>query len=201
MKISFVVAAFGNFSVLRTCLSSLLNQTMQDFEIIVCDNDPESDQEYMAAEIARMDPSIRYEWTADRTKVIPPGCRHRRCLYTATEIGVALTSGEWLCFPSADTYLAPVFAERMLRAAEVTNCSLVTCDFISGCPDRKYLTIEAAPRVFRIDKSAFILKGEMFAGFPDKVEHYEEADGLLIERLARAGASRKRVAEVLVCHN
>lgn len=200
MKISFVVSAFGNFSVLRTCLSSLLNQTMQDFEIIVCDNDPESDQEYMAAEIARMDPTIRYEWTADRTAVTPPGCRHRRCLYTAAEIGAARATGEFLCFPNADSYYAPVFAGRMLRAAEACHFDLVYSDFVSGRPECKYVAMESQPRQTKIDKTSFVLRRSSFFGFPDK-EQYEQADGMMIERLVLAGISRRRVAECLVFHN
>ena len=202
MKLSFVVCAFENPSALRTCLSSLLDQTMQDFEIIVVDNSVDHNRAAIINVLAcTMDSRIRYEWTANRTAVTPPGCRHSRCLYTATEIGAALANGEWLVFPSADSYYPPVFAERMLRAAEICHCDLVYSDFVLGTPERKYVTMESQPRQTKIDKTSFILRRSLFTGFPDKAVRYEQADGMMVERLVLSGTSRRRVAECLVFHN
>lgn len=201
MRLSFIVVAFGKFSTLRTCLSSLLEQTSGPNEIIVCDNEPESDQEYMAAEIARMNPGIKYEWTADRTNISHLGLRHSHCLYTATEIGAKKAVGDFLAFPSADTYLTPVFAERMLEKAQRTGSDLVYCDLVLGRGDRPYRPVEAACKVGNVDKSSFILRRELFHGFPDKSTDYENADGKMIESLVREGISRRRLPQTLVFHN
>ena len=202
MKLSFVVVAFENPRALRTCLSSLLDQTEQDFEIIVCDNSIDED---IASDIdclcSQLGHRIHYEWTADRTILTDPVCRHSRCLYTATEIGAGWATGDFLCFPNADSYYAPVFAERMLSAAAATSCDLVYCDFVHGLPKCKYLVMESVCCPGRVDKTTFILRRSLFAGFPDKRASYELADGLLIDRLVRDGISRKRVAEVLCVHN
>jgi glycosyltransferase involved in cell wall biosynthesis len=200
-RLSFTVCAFENPLALRTCLSSLLDQTMQDFEIIIVDNSIGSTWIDLNKDLCRMSDRIRYEWTADRTNVVPSDCRHSRCLYTATEIGAGMATGEWLCFPNQDSYYARVFAERMLKAVDATRCDCLYCDFVLGLPDRRYAFVEAACHEGRVDKTAFIVRRELFKGFLDKRTNYELADGLMIERLAKAGVSRRRVAECLVFHN
>ena len=78
-RLSFTVCAFENPLALRTCLSSLLDQTMQDFEIIIVDNSIGSTWIDLNKDLCRMSDRIRYEWTADRTNVVPSDCRHSRC--------------------------------------------------------------------------------------------------------------------------
>ena len=200
-RISFIVGAFENPPALRTCLSSLLEQTEKDFEIIVVDNSINSDAAESTQSVCWMSERIRYEWTSDRTAVVPPGCRHTRCLYTATEIGVELATGGYLAFPNQDSYYAPVFAERMLRAADATGCDLVYCDFVFENLAGKFIAVESTPVTGRIDKTSFLLRREKFRGFPDKTADYEKADGWMIERLVAGGIVRKRVPEVLCWHN
>ena len=202
--LSFVVVAFENTRALRTCLSSLLDQTLppEQIEVIVVDNTPGNAGANQNRELCLgLDPRIRYEWTAARTVLADASCRHSRCLYVATEIGAKLAVGDFLCFPSADSYYAPVFAERMLAAAAATDSDLLHCDFVHGLPGRKYRAMESACYTGRIDKTSFILRRSCFAGFPDKHSDYETADGLLIEKLVGEGVSRRRVAEVLCFHN
>ncbi len=201
MKLSFVVVAFEHPSALRTCLSSLLDQSMRDFEIIVVDNSVDCPWLDLNQDECCASPRIHYEWTADRTSDVPPDCRHKRCLYTATEIGVARATGDFICMPNQDSYYVPVFAERMIRAAEATHCDLLYSDFIHETPSHKYIAMESESRVYKIDKTSFILRRESFIGFPDKKTHYEIADGLMIERLVAAGITRKHVPEVLCAHN
>ena len=200
-RLSFIVCAFENPSALRTCLSSLLDQTMQDFEIIVVDNSIDKFAAYRIECLCEeLSFHIQYEWTSTRTVLVDPSCRHSRCLYTASEIGAKMATGDFLCFPNSDSYYPPVFAERMLRAAENGHCDLIYSDFVLGTPDRKYVVMESQPRQTKIDKTSFILRRELFAGFPDKA-NYEQADGMMIERLVVAGVSRRRVGEILCWHN
>jgi glycosyltransferase involved in cell wall biosynthesis len=200
-RLSFIVVAYENPSTLRTCLSSLLDQTMRDFEIIVVDNSIGSTWIDLNKDLCRMSDRIRYEWTADRTDVSHLRLRHSNCLYTATEIGAELAIGDFLCFPSQDSYYVPVFAERMISAAGRHHCDLVYCGLVHGLPDRHYVPIEPSCRVGQADKGSFILRRSLFTGFPDKRLDYEKADGLLIERLAQAGVTRRRLDEYLMFHS
>ena len=201
MKLSFVVVAFGNPNTLRTCLSSLIDQTEQDFEIILVDNTPSKEKGVQNRNLSAMDPRITYSWTAPHTAIIQPPIRHKRCLYTATEIGVGLAKGEWLAFPSADDYYVPFFAERMLRKASEDDLQFVHCDVVLGSPTHSYFLLKTAPHNCSIDKCSFIMKRDLFEGFKSKHINYELADGLFVEELIIRGIKHGRLDEVLACHN
>jgi glycosyltransferase involved in cell wall biosynthesis len=203
VKISFIVGAFNNPNSLRTCLSSLADQSEKAIEIIVADNSDGSTWTELNRDLCAMDDRIRYEFTGDRTDISNLGLRHTRCLYTATEIGAEMATGEFLCFPNADSYYPPVFAEQMLKAAAVFGCDLVYSWFVHGYSyaNCRYSVVESSPSVGKIDKTNFILRRSCFHGYPDKRTNYEAADGLLIEGLVKNGISRKCVPGVLCFHN
>lgn len=200
--ISFVVVACNNPRSLRTCLSSLVDQTVppEFVEIIVVDNTVDPDT---AAEnrVACIDPRIRYENTAHKTYIDKPGIRHSRCLYTATEIGIGMASGEFVVMPNQDSYYAPVFAERMLALAKEENLELVYCDLVLGGPGHGYFMLNTAPHNCACDKTCLMFKREWFQGFPDKHTNYELADGLFVESLVARGIRHGRMAQPLLMHN
>jgi glycosyltransferase involved in cell wall biosynthesis len=203
MKLSFIVVAANNPKSLRTCLSSLLDQTYptEQIEIIVCDNSADLQICEENLKVCAMDPHIKYEWTARRTVVDLPHVRHKHCLYTATEIGVEMATGEWLAFPSQDDYATPVFAQRMLAVADATGAELVLCDVVLGGPGHGYFTLGTAPRSCAVDKCSFIMKRSWFEGFSGKHSNYELEDGFFVERLVASGIKVEKCAQVLMCHN
>ena len=200
MKLSFVVPAFNNHNRLRTCLSSLLDQTYpaNEIEIIVADNSIDMLEAILNKELCEMSQRITYVYTADRTIIEGP---HVRCLYTATEIGVERATGEWLSFPNQDTAHVPVFAARMLDYAEKQNLDLVYCDFVLGGPKLEYSPRAVSPHNCSCDKTCFIMRREWFQGFDHKVSDYHTADGFLLESLVDRGIRHGRLAECLVMHN
>jgi glycosyltransferase involved in cell wall biosynthesis len=196
--ISFVVPAFNNPRRLRTCLSSLVDQDSVELEVICVDNTIDIEAANENKELCRIDSRIRYEWTADRTIITGP---HTRCLYTATEIGVGLATGDWLAFPNQDSAYPSVFAERMIGYADGNNLELVYCDFLLGGPTMDYRLISVQPHVCGIDKTAFIMKRSWFECFPEKRERYSCADGVLIESLLARGIRHGAFRQCLVTHN
>jgi glycosyltransferase involved in cell wall biosynthesis len=202
-RLSFVVVACSKPQSLRTCLSSLVEQTKGDIEIIVVDNTPNEDSGSIAfnREFCRMDSRIRYEWVADRTVIDKPHIRHKHCLYTATEIGVEMATGEWLCFPNQDSYYAPVFVERMFQAADECFTEFCYCDIVLGGPGHGYFPLSTAPRNCAIDKTCYMLRREWFMGFEGKHENYELEDGYFVERLIARGIKHRKCVQPLVVHN
>ena len=202
-RLSFIVVAHSKPETLRTCLSSLVDQSFKSIEIIVVDNTPDMTTANFNRELCRsfVDPRIRYEWTADRTAVNRPNIRHKNCLYTATEIGVGLARYEWLAFPSQDDYATPVFAQRMLAVADETGAEMVLCDVVLGGPGHGYFTLGTAPRSCAVDKCSFIIKRDWFDGFAGKHDNYELEDGFFVERLVARGIKVEKCAQVLMCHN
>jgi cellulose synthase/poly-beta-1,6-N-acetylglucosamine synthase-like glycosyltransferase len=203
MKLSFIVVAYNNPKALRTCLSSLVDQTYspEEIEIIVCDNS----QNFVLADenkrLCDMSHRIRYEYTGNRTAIDLPHIRHKHCLYTATEIGVGLATGEWISFPNQDSYYAPVFAERMLTVADAEYTEFVYSDVVLGGPGHGYFVLVTAPRNCGIDKTCFMLRREWFQGFKSKHDNYELADGFFVEELVTRGIKHSKCCELLVVHN
>ena len=199
--ISFIVTAYNRPLALRTCLSSLCQQTIEDWEIKIMDNSDhfylQNKEVYEGFHYSRMS----YQTTKDKTITDANSSGHKYSLYKATEIGVENTKGKWLCFPNDDSYYCPWFTERMLRAAEKNTWDLVYCDIVMGGPKEHHL-LEARPKLCCIDKTNFIMRREWFQGFPQgHGDSYPQADGLMIEELVRRGIRHGRVPEVLCVHN
>lgn len=204
-KISFIVTAFERPNALRTCLSSLVQQTERDWEAIVVDNSRDESgwngvdwvgNERICADL--MDKRIIYMNTSPYTGIEDE--IHKYSLYKATDMGVNITSAPWLVFPNDDSYYCPWFAERMLHAATSNNWELIYCDLIAGGPGGHWL-LSASPRRCCIDKTSFMLARSRYIGFPAATEDYAQADGLMIEQLVRDGIRHGRVDQVLVVHN
>ena len=199
--ITFVTVAHGMPDSLRTCLSSLIEQTERDIDVIVVDNTQIMEVAVRNKELCLMDQRIRYEWVADRTNISYQNFRHKHCLYTATEIGVSLATGDWLCFPNQDSYYVPVFADRILSIATRDSLEFVYCNLVLGTPYQHYRPLDCQPCCRAIDKTNFIMKREWFTGFQHKWAHYDIADGLMVDDLVARGIQHGKINEYLVVHN
>jgi len=202
--ISFIVTAYNRPLALRTCLSSLCQQIVSEWEAIVVDNSDNhvlaAEQEVLRVEIDKHS-RVGYMYTRPDTAIGSNKSSHGYSLYKATEIGVENTRGDWLCFPNDDSYYCPWFAERMLRAAEKNSWDLVYCDIVMGGP-KEHHVLEARPKLCCIDKTSFIMRREWFQGFSQgHGDSYPQADGLMIEDLVRRGIRHGRVPEVMCVHN
>jgi hypothetical protein len=198
--IAFIVGAYNRPGRLRTCLSSIIDQTYTDFEVVVVDNsDPGAavmqNREYVEY---LNDLRVRYEYVGDRTYDAGVGFKS---LYKATDIGVGMTTKPWLALPNCDSYFCPWYAERMLRAAEHCAWDLVYCDIVGGTPAGGHFWLRAEPKLCSIDKTNFLLRREWYAGFPSAPADYPHADGLMIEGLVTKGIRHGRVPQILVFHN
>lgn len=201
MKLSFIIGAFNRPGRLRTCLASIADQTFTDWEAIVCDNSDDARcvvQQWAECENMR-DPRIRYEHIGKRS--FDPRI-NIRSLYTAAEIGVSMTTGEWLTFPNDDSYFCPWFAERMIQFAEESRLEFAYCDFVQGRPDLAHRYFCSEPRGGMIDKTNFIVKREWFPKeWPGKIEIYGMADGVLVNELVAKGIRHGKLNQTLCVHN
>lgn len=91
MKLSVIIPTYDSRTTLEVLLESLVEQTHQDYEIIVVDDASTDDT---AEAVARYD--LRYERMTDNQG--PAAARNR---------GVELSDGPWLVFTDADTVFEP----------------------------------------------------------------------------------------------
>lgn len=197
IDLSFIVCAYNQPTQLLTCITSLMVQTCNK-EIIICDNSTSEDIIKLIQQYSLLDKSISYINTR-----CPPGINAG---YAAHNIGAKKAKGQYLCFPSGDSYYVPGFSETMLGAAREYKWDFVYCDMLYdpryngintlGC----YSVMPGVPRFRFIDSTNFILKKEYFAGWSLE-DPNGFADYLLCEELLRTGISHGHAPGVMVVHN
>lgn len=200
MKVSFIIGCFDRPYRLRTCLASIADQTFTDWEAVVVDNCPDPIMVQLHRSFCDMDSRIRYEYVGERSFEPQIGIRS---LYTASEIGVKMTTGEWLSFPNDDSYYAPWYLERMLKRAEEQRLDFVYCNLVHGRPDIAHYALDCHPHACAIDKTNFLMKRSWF---PERWPHqldgqYGVADGLLVNDLVARGIRHGKLPQLLVVHN
>lgn len=110
-------------------------------------------------------------------------------------LGLFLAKGDYVAFFNTDDEYEDTYLTEMVAATE-DGTDLVYCDFYSHLFGgiRK-----SEPRMQAITSGNFLVKRELAqrVGYNHRVY---EADGLFIEDIMKAGATHKRVPEVLYTH-
>lgn len=196
-KITFIVCAHDEPDTLTCCLYSLKCQSFKDFDVIVTDRmSTPNNAAHQKRIVERMqDKRFTYMFTEAPD------------IYTAAEEAAKHAKGEYLCFPSADSYYVPLFAETVLKVAEQTNADMVYCDMLYDPRYNRfcYDVMTTAPALYFIDKTGFIVKKEWLekVPFPGKapVPSRTPSDGLFIDEIVRQGAKCEKAPGVMIVHN
>lgn len=121
MKLSIVVPVYNMAAEgkLNYCMDSLVNQTIEDYEILAV-NDGSTDN---SLDILR-----EYEKRYPRkVKVITYSQNKRQG--GAKNQGLKASCGEWVGFIDSDDWVTPDFYEKLIRKGEETGADLVGCDY------------------------------------------------------------------------
>lgn len=129
-RVSVAVPVYNGHRYVRATLDSLLAQTYQDFELIVCDNASTDETERICREYAGKDPRVVYT-RADRN--LGPAWNFNR--------GVELARGEFFKWNAADDVCAPEFLQKCI-------------DVLDAEPD----VVVAYPRTRMIDSSGAVTR-------------------------------------------
>ena len=113
--VSVIVPIYNVETYLKGCLDSLLNQTEQDFEVILVD-DGSTDQSGLIADA--------YAKKDARFKVIH---QENKGLSGARNSGLKLAQGTFVAFLDSDDYWHPDFLKVMLCATKREKTDLVVC--------------------------------------------------------------------------
>ena len=184
--ISFIVSVYDRPWNLKALVPLLVSQHGHS-ETLICDNFGSAESDVAGTQIYRTG-----EWGAG-------GCYESANM--VCERGIP--QGDWLCFPSDDSLYVSQFGRIMLETASREKAELVYCDCVykqgtldTGWPAYSVLNVSA--RMGRIDKTCFIVKRELFKGFPPHPQDYR--DGALIEELVKRGVRHAKAPGVLVVH-
>lgn len=198
-SVSYIVSAYNRPQSLRGTLASLQVQTDPNFEVIVADNNPDIQYCKNMDIVADMQDG-RFRWV-DTSHVFDVP---RDCYWSAEWVVENIAKGDYLVFPSDDSFYVPIFQEAMLARARESRLDLVYCDMLY---DRriggKYSVLNVQPVSCAIDKTGFMIARTSWIGFPTKPTELRSscADGEMIAEVVARGARHGKVEEVLVVHN
>lgn len=125
MKISIIVPVYNVEQYLRECLTSLVNQTLQDVEILVV-NDGSTDQS-----LAIMD-----EFEAQYPSIVKCFSKSNGGQASARNMVLPLATGEYLGFVDSDDWVDPEMYETMCKLADEHTYDVVVCDMVDHFPTR-----------------------------------------------------------------
>lgn len=126
--VSLIIPVYNAEKYLRRCLTSAMEQTFQDMEIIVV-NDGSTDS---SLEICR-----EYQQMDSRFQIIN---KENTGVSDSRNRAIAAAKGEYLQFMDSDDWLTPDATESFVHAAQKYDCDLVIADF------------------YRVDKAVFTEK-------------------------------------------
>ncbi len=121
MRLSIIVPVYNMAAEgkLNYCMDSLVNQTVDNYEIIAVD-DASTDGS----------PEILGRYQAEypeKVKVLTHGVNKRQG--GAKNTGLRAASGEWIGFVDSDDWVAPDCYEKLLAKAQATGADMVGCDY------------------------------------------------------------------------
>lgn len=121
--ISVIVPVYKAEEFLDRCVSSILNQTYKDLELILVDDGSPDGCPEMCDRYALADP---------RVKVI-----HKKNggVSTARNAGLDAATGDYIAFVDSDDWIEPEMYQKMMEAAMAHDCDVVMCDCVKDFAD------------------------------------------------------------------
>ena len=118
-KVSIIIPVYNTGEYLRSCVDSVLAQTMEGWELLLVDDGSTDNSGAICDEYAARDSRIR---------VIH---KENQGVSMARNLGLELARGEYVGFVDSDDWLAPEMFDEMYRSARETGADIVMCDAVT----------------------------------------------------------------------
>lgn len=151
MKLSVIVPVYNMASddKLAFCIDSLVNQTIDDYEIIAIDDcSTDNSLEILRSYETKYPGLVRVAQTPENL--------HQG---GAKNIGLDMAQGEWIGFIDADDWVTPDYYERLLGKAEETGADMVGCDY---CLVHEHTFVQTEPEHNNSPEQTGILDDEKY---------------------------------------
>jgi len=116
-KISVIIPVYKAEAYLHRCVDSILNQTFQDFEILLVDDGSPDRSGAICDEYAAANPKVKVFHQENRGAA------------AARKQGVERAEGQYLCFVDADDYIRDVALDRLVEKANSSDNDIVIGGF------------------------------------------------------------------------
>lgn len=135
MKISIIICAYNSQEYLHRCIDSVLNQNLQDFELIIVDDNSTDDTLSIINKYALSDDRVRCLST---------------CVYNTNEnvgpskarnLGIEMALGTYISFMDADDFSEPDMLEKLWVHASTQESQIICCGYYMdmGRSSKKFL--------------------------------------------------------------
>ena len=190
MKLSIIVPVYNMAAdrKLEYCMDSLVNQSVQDYEIIAVD-DCSTDESLAILQ----DYEKRYP-----DKVCAIHSEVNRHQGGAKNIGLKAAKGDWIGFIDSDDWITPDMYQKLIERAEETGADLVGCDYcltnehsmkvgqivsnnkndqigVLDAQKRRSLILDGGSLVVKIFRRSMIIENELW--FPEDIFYEDNALG------------------------
>lgn len=119
MRVSVIVPNYNHAKYLRQRIDSILNQTCQDFELIILDDCSTDDSRSIIDEYVSRFPGIKYYFNSSNSG----------SAFTQWDYGVNKANGEFIWIAESDDYAEPGFLEKSLAILDGNeNIGFVYCN-------------------------------------------------------------------------
>lgn len=115
-KISIIVPVYNTGKYLEKCVDSLINQTYRNLEILLIDDGSNDDSGLICDKLLEKD---------ERIKVIH---KENAGLSATRNLGVDISTGEYLVFIDSDDYVTNDYCETLITAIKKDNCDVSSID-------------------------------------------------------------------------
>src|SRR5574344_2127167 len=126
--ISVIVPVYNTEKFLKVCLTSLVNQTLKDLEIIVINDCTNDDSEKIIKYFMENYNNIKYF-----------SLKSNKGLGYVRNFGISRASKKYVGFVDSDDYVELDMFEKMYNKIESTSSDVCECDFIWEYPNKSII--------------------------------------------------------------
>ena len=128
-KVSVIVPVYNMEKYITRCLTSLVNQTLDDLEIILVNDGSKDNSEQIIRQFKKDYKNIIYVK------------KENGGLSSARNFGLIYATGEYVAFLDSDDYVDKTLYQKMYEKAKATNSDYVECDFIWKYSDHEKIDV------------------------------------------------------------
>lgn len=116
IKISIIVPVYNNAPYLSKCIESILAQTLNEFELLLIDNQSTDNSLNICRRYAAQDPRVKV--------FVEPN----KGVSSARNTGLKHASGEFIGFVDSDDYISPEMYQKLYDTARKHNVNICCCN-------------------------------------------------------------------------
>lgn len=145
INVSIIVPVYNVEKYLSKCLTSLVNQTMKDIEILVINDGSPDNSQNIIDSFVKDYPDIMFSYQKENGG-----------LGSARNYGLQYAKGDYICFVDSDDWLDLDAIENMYNIAIKENSDIVFCDMIDHFSNetQKYYNCTKFSSAYKVTPSA-----------------------------------------------